>query len=114
MSDERLQKAPNLWMATVRPNGRPHLVLVWFVVSNESWYFVTDPRSVKARNLQRNPYVLLALEDGTHPYVVEGEARPVTPPADVIRLFKEKYDWNITDDGTYSQTFEVHVARRVM
>jgi hypothetical protein len=29
-------------------------------------------------------------------------------------LFKEKYDWDITDDATYSQMFEVRVNRKVM
>jgi F420H(2)-dependent biliverdin reductase len=114
MSDDRLKQAQNMWVATVRPNGRPHLVPIWFVVSDEAWYFVTDPGSVKAQNLQHNPRVSLALEDGSHPYIVEGQACPVAPSAEVIRLFKEKYDWDITGDGTYSQTFEVRVQKKVM
>jgi predicted pyridoxine 5'-phosphate oxidase superfamily flavin-nucleotide-binding protein len=114
MSDDRLKQAQNVWVATVRPNGRPHLVPIWFVEWDGSWYFVTDPRSVKARNLQHNPRICLALEDGSQPYIVEGEACPISPSADVIRLFKEKYDWDITDDATYSQMFEVRVNRKVM
>jgi general stress protein 26 len=114
MSDARLQQAQNMWVATVRPSGRPHLVPIWFVVSDGSWYFVTDPNSVKARNLQHNPCVSLALEDGANPYIVEGEACAVAPSAEVIRLFKEKYGWDVTDDDTYSQTFEVRVKKKVM
>lgn len=114
MSDDRLMRAQNTWVATVRPDGRPHLVPIWFVVSDGAWYFVTDPKSVKARNLQQNSHVSLALEDGSQPYIVEGEAQPVAPPVEVIRLFKEKYGWDITDDDTYSQTFEVRVKKKVM
>ncbi len=112
--NSRLATAKNIWVATVRPDGRPHLAPVWFVAVNGHWYFVTDPKSVKARNLQRNAKISLSLEDGDDPLVIEGEASTVQPSAEVIRLFKEKYDWDITADNQYSQTFEVKVKKRVM
>ena len=114
MTDPRLGAAQNMWVATVRPDGRPHLAPIWFVVSDDRWYFVTDPKSVKARNLHHNRKVALALEDGDDPLVVEGEASPVQPSAEVIQLFKEKYDWDITTDSQYTQVFEVRVKKRVM
>ncbi len=102
----------NVWVATVRPDGRPHLAPVWFVVAQDNkWYVITEPDSVKARNLQRNPKISLALEDGNSPYVVEGEAHVVPPSADVARLFKEKYDWDIEADTRYTQTIEVLVNK---
>jgi PPOX class probable F420-dependent enzyme len=110
----RVDSAQNVWMATVRPDGRPHLVPVWFVVDAGCWYFCTAPGSVKARNLQSNPRVVLALEDGNNPLVVEGEARAVEPAPDVVRKFKAKYDWDITDDTEYTQVFEVSVKKRVL
>jgi PPOX class probable F420-dependent enzyme len=110
----RLATAKNIWVATVRPDGRPHLAPVWFVVNDGHWYFVTDPKSMKARNLQRNSKIALSLEDGDDPLVIEGEARPVEPSAEVIRLFKEKYNWDITTDSQYSQTFEVKAKKQVM
>lgn len=103
----------NVWVATVRPDGRPHLVPVWFVVADGKWYICTEPDSVKARNLQRNPKIALALEDGNTPYVVEGEARPVTPSAEVVRLFQQKYDWNIETESYYTQTYEIVIKKRV-
>jgi PPOX class probable F420-dependent enzyme len=111
---DRVDLAQNVWMATVRPDGRPHLVPVWFVVDDDHWYVCTAPGSVKARNLSQNPRVALALEDGTSPYIVEGEARPVPPPARVVAKFKAKYDWDITADAHYSSLYEVRVRRRVM
>ena len=114
MTDERLATAKNVWLATVKPDGRPHLVPVWFVVLDERWYFVTAPKSVKARNLQKNAHVALALEDGSSPHIVEGQAAVVEPSAEVIELFKQKYDWDITTDSQYPQMFEVRVKRRVM
>jgi len=32
---QRLQSDANLWLATVRPDGRPHLAPVWFVFHAE-------------------------------------------------------------------------------
>ena len=110
----RLEQAKNVWVATVRPDGRPHLVPVWFVVDDDRWYICTAPRSVKARNLMVNPEVALALEDGNQPYVVEGQARPVSPSPAVIDRFKLRYDWDITTDPVYTQVFEVTVRRQVL
>ena len=110
----RLEQARNVWLATVRADGRPHLVPIWFVTAAERWYLCTAPGSVKARNLGANPHLALALEDGDQPYIVEGQARPVTPDPDVIARFKAKYDWDITTDAHYTQVFEVVVTRRVM
>ncbi|MBI5291155.1 MAG: pyridoxamine 5'-phosphate oxidase family protein [Chloroflexi bacterium] len=114
MSAERLSSQRNIWVATVRPDGRPHLAPVWFVAEGKALYFVTDPKSVKARNLQRNPKVAVSLEDGDAPYIVEGLAVVVEPSAEVIALFKHKYDWDITTDKQYTQVYEVSVKKRVM
>lgn len=110
----RLEQARNLWLATVRPNGRPHLVPIWFVVDDGRWYICTAPGSVKARNLQANPRVALALEDGDNPYVIEGTARAVQPSAAVVRKFKDKFDWDITTDTEYGAVFEITVTRQVL
>jgi len=113
MSDERTAKAPTMWMATVRPNGTPHLVPIWFVVVDEKWYFATDPNSVKARNLQQNPAIAISLEDGTNPYVIEGEAKIVKPTKKVADAFLKKYDWDVSDDDDYVM-FEITVKRKVL
>ncbi len=113
-ADEQRLAAANVWMATVRPDGRPHLVPIWFVVDSGRWYICTAPDSVKARNLQANPKIALALEDGSNPYMVEGEARAVTPPPSAVRKFNDKYDWDITADGEYTLVFEVTVTRHVL
>jgi PPOX class probable F420-dependent enzyme len=114
LAASRLDKARNVWVATVRPDGRPHLVPIWFVVDAGRWYICTAPGSVKARNLEANPQAALALEDGDQPYVVEGRARPVPPTASVVARFKAKYDWDITGDAQYSQLLEITVARQVL
>ena len=107
-------EARNVWFATVRPDGRPHLVPVWYVLEGDRWYVCVQANSVKARNLHENPAVSLALEDGDHPWVVEGQARAIEKIASVAEKFKAKYDWDIMSDGQYNQLVEVSVSRRLL
>jgi general stress protein 26 len=110
--ERRLQTEHNLWLATVRRNGRPHLVPIWFVWTGGKIYLCTASSSVKARNVLANPEVSAALEDGSRPVVIEGQARAVevVPPA-VVQAFQHKYDWNISTDDEYDQVFEIEPQR---
>jgi general stress protein 26 len=107
-------QARNVWFATVRPDGRPHLVPIWFVIEGDRWYVCTNAGSVKARNLKANSSVSLALEDGDHPFVVEGQARPVDVTSGVAEKFRAKYDWDITSDSYYTQLIEITVSRQLL
>ena len=112
--DDRLQTALNIWLATARPDGRPHLAPIWFVMAEGRCYICTGGQSVKARNLRANPRVALAVEDGTNAFVVEGAARPVTASSEVIGKFKAKYNWDITADPPYDTVFEIEFEKQVM
>jgi F420H(2)-dependent biliverdin reductase len=106
--ERRLQTEQNLWLATVRPTGTPHLVPIWFVWVAGKIYLCTGSDSVKVRNLRQNPQVSIALEDGTKPIVIEGLAEPIERPhAAVIDEFQRKYDWDITTDDAYTQVIEI-------
>ena len=74
----RLAGARNFWLATVRPDGRPHLMPVWAVWHEEALWFSSSLRSRKIRNLLAEPRCSLSTEDGNHPVVVEGRAEIVT------------------------------------
>ncbi|MBN2499911.1 MAG: pyridoxamine 5'-phosphate oxidase family protein [Anaerolineales bacterium] len=105
----KLEAEKNIWVASVRPNGRPHLVPVWFAWHADQLYICIDPTSVKAKNLSDNNRVALALEDGSKPLICEGEAAQIEQPwpQEVIRIFKQKYDWDITSDTQYTQLVAV-------
>jgi PPOX class probable F420-dependent enzyme len=110
--ERRLQMEQNLWLATVRPTGTPHLVPIWFVWVAGKIYLCTGADSVKVRNLTQNSQVAIALEDGIHPIVIEGRARPIgQTPATVVAEFQRKYDWDITTDDTYTQVIEIEPKR---
>lgn len=106
---QELESQQNIWFASVRPNGRPHLAPVWFVWHAGKLYIGTDPKSVKSANIQQNPHVALALEDGTHPVICEGTARPVGQPwpEDLLAAFFKKYEWNLNTEEQYNQVIEV-------
>ncbi|MGI0016221.1 MAG: pyridoxamine 5'-phosphate oxidase family protein [Nitrososphaera sp.] len=106
---KRLSKERNIWIATVRADGRPHMVPVWFVWLEEKLYVCIEPKSVKGRNLVSNKSVSLALEDGTRPIICEGDARfvPKPWPQAVADIFQEKYGWEISSELQYTQLVEV-------
>jgi PPOX class probable F420-dependent enzyme len=110
--ERRLQTEQNLWLATVRPNGTPHQVPIWFVWVAGKIYLCTGADSVKVRNLMQNPRVSLALEDGSQPLVIEGRARPIGAASrPVVEAFKKKYDWNISTDREYNQVVEIEPTK---
>ena len=74
---EKLEKQKNLWFSSVRVDGRPHLVPVWFVWYEGKIFIGTEPKSVKSNNIRGNPKVVVALEDGSKPVICEGIARPI-------------------------------------
>jgi pyridoxine/pyridoxamine 5'-phosphate oxidase len=96
----RLSQAHAYWIATTRPDGRPHAVPLWGVFVAECFMFSTGAQSLKARNLAANPYVVVGAEPGDDAVVVEGEAELVTDLA-LRRAFAEayaaQYSWNMDD-----------------
>ena len=62
-------------LATVRADGRPHVVPVWFVVDDGDIVFNTWHTSVKARNLRRDHRATIAVDLQEPPYayvMIEG------------------------------------------
>ena len=113
MDNPRLFTERNLWLATVRPNGKPHLIPIWFVWFNERAYLCTPADSVKVRNLRNNPRASIALEDGNAPVIGEGAARVLSAPFDpaLLAVFKAKYDWDIAAESTAHAMIEIAVER---
>ena len=51
-------------MATVGPDGTPHLVAMWYAVIDGQIWFETKSRAQKTVNLRRNPRITVSIEDG--------------------------------------------------
>jgi PPOX class probable F420-dependent enzyme len=55
-------------LATVRADGRPHVVPIWFVLDGDTVVFNTGNTSVKGKNLRRTGQASLSVDDETPPY----------------------------------------------
>jgi PPOX class probable F420-dependent enzyme len=55
-------------IATLLPDGSPHSVPVWVGREGERAAFMTSPRSVKARNIARDPRVSISITDAAQPF----------------------------------------------
>lgn len=76
-AEERLVSSRNYWIATTRPDGRPHVMPVWGVWLEGSVIFGTDRGSRKARNLAASPAVVVHLESGDEVVIIEGPAEEI-------------------------------------
>jgi PPOX class probable F420-dependent enzyme len=75
--EQRLRSELIIWLSTVRPDGRPHLVPVWFLWDGATFLIFSQPKDLKLRNLRQNPNVVLALEtraQGNEVVLIEGQA----------------------------------------
>ena len=64
-------------IASVRADGRPHVVPIWFVLDGDKIVFNTGPHSIKAKNMLRDPRVSISVDEQEPPYsfvTVEGTA----------------------------------------
>jgi PPOX class probable F420-dependent enzyme len=111
-------------LATVGPDGQPHLTAMWYgVVDGEIW-LETKAKSQKAVNLQRDPRVSFLLEDG-HSYDTlrgvsfEGVAEIVDDPDAIFRVgvsVWERYTGPYTDEmkSAVDQMMHKRVAVRIV
>jgi PPOX class probable F420-dependent enzyme len=75
-------------LATVRPDGRPNVVPIWFTLEGSELLFTTGERTLKARNLRANPAVAVSVDEESFPYafvLVEGRASlEALPPPQLL------------------------------
>lgn len=99
----RLHDDARVWMTTLRRrDGSPHVTPMWFVYRSDRWWLSAPASSVKVRNLQADPRVVLALEDGVAPVVAEGAAQlhHTDLPEVIVQFFADKYaGWDIRSNG---------------
>jgi len=90
--EQRLVAAQHYWLASVRPDGRPHTVPRWGVWLDGRFWYDGAATTVHARNLAADPACSLHLESGTDVVVVEGESHPARADAtDLGRRLAEAF-----------------------
>jgi PPOX class probable F420-dependent enzyme len=110
---ERLTRSHDYWVATTRPDGRPHVMPVWGVWWDDALWFSSSVRSSKARNLAADPRCAITTDNPLEPVVLEGTAVAVRD-GEAIRGFGDrlgaKYD---TDYGVDFFDPDVNATYRV-
>jgi PPOX class probable F420-dependent enzyme len=122
--DRLLREEPVVWLSTVREDGRPHLVPVWFSWDGERLVVASKPDAVKVRNVRANPQVMVALgeaEDDFDVGLIEAEAvLPDSPSAALLGdAHFEKYAHRLAEVGlsrdeylaTYAQPIVIGPTR---
>mgnify|MGYP005818194255 CR=1 FL=1 len=74
-------------IATVRPDGRPHVAPVWFDLDGEDIIFTTGQATVKAANLHHDPHVSICVDDEDFPFAfiqIDGVASISTHPDELL------------------------------
>ncbi|HLI08030.1 MAG TPA: pyridoxamine 5'-phosphate oxidase family protein [Ktedonobacteraceae bacterium] len=92
--DLPLRAMRSIWISTTRLDGRPHAVPVWFIWDGKNIYFITRRDMQKAKNLARQPWVIVHAGDGDDVIILEGRVQVVTDEEELNRInaaYQEKY-----------------------
>ena len=95
---ERLEKSHNYWIATSRPGGRAHLMLVWGIWWEDAFWFSTGPRTRKAKNIAADPHCVIGTEKADEAVVLEGTAQEITDRAvwkQIVEVYNAKYGGDV-------------------
>ena len=75
-------------LATVRPDGRPHLTPIWIDLDDDGCVvFTTGADTVKGRALRSEPRVAICVDDDRPPFsyvLIEGTAQVSTDPDEML------------------------------
>jgi nitroimidazol reductase NimA-like FMN-containing flavoprotein (pyridoxamine 5'-phosphate oxidase superfamily) len=90
------------WLATVRPDGRPHVMPILGLWLDDAFYFITGAETRKGKNLAANAECVLTASSHVLPsldVVVEGRATRVTDEGElrrVVAAFGSELEWELT------------------
>lgn len=111
MSDDEvatfLDEGHTMNIATVNPDGRIHLVAMWYAVDDGDPVFWTYAKSQKIKNLERDPKITALVEDGRayeelRGVEVSGRGEIITDRDEVMRLgwlVAERYQGPLTEEA---------------
>ena len=94
--DGQMAKSRNYWIASTRPDGRPHAAPVWGVWYRRRAVLQQRSGSRKARNLAANPEFVVHLESGDDCVILEGRVEVMDSREKLLALgvgdaYKTKY-----------------------
>jgi hypothetical protein len=97
----RLERSHDYWVATVRPDRRPHVMPAWGVWMDDAQWFSSSRGSRRARNLAANAHCAITTDNAYEPVVIEGEAASIDGPAAIgtfVAEINRKYETDYAID----------------
>jgi nitroimidazol reductase NimA-like FMN-containing flavoprotein (pyridoxamine 5'-phosphate oxidase superfamily) len=85
--------AGRYWIASTRPDGRPHLMAVGIVWDDGSFYLVTGAGTQKGKNLAHDPRCVVSVAAPGIDIVAEGEARIIRDEGELQRIATLFSEW---------------------
>ena len=76
-AERRLARGGWFWLATVRPDGAPHVMPLFAAWSGTSFFVASKNRTRKSRNLEAERRCVISTDTGDAHVIVEGVARHV-------------------------------------
>jgi PPOX class probable F420-dependent enzyme len=93
-------------LSTVRDDGRPHVVPVWYYYDGVNILVPTMKGSRKAKNIQKNPHVSIVID------IVEGNPEDVTYLNAKAVVIEGKAETRDDDNGSFARKmYERYVGR---
>ena len=74
---ERMRDALIYWVASVRPDGRPHVTPIWGAWVDDSFWMEGGSNTRRFKNLADNSASVVTVERGDDAIIVEGDAERV-------------------------------------
>lgn len=95
------------WLATVRPDGGPHVMPLGVLWVDGAFYFTAGPATRKAKNLARDPRCVITVATFEFDLVIEGKATKVTDEARLQRIAEvyasEGWQPTVRDGAFYAE-----------
>ena len=91
------------WLATVRPDGGPHLVPLFAAWAGTSFFIASKDRARKSRNLEADSRCVISTDTGDLHVIVEGVAHHVRDEVGLQRAaeaFQAVYGWPTRIQGS--------------
>ncbi len=113
-----LRVEPVVWLSTVCPDGRPHLVPIWFWWDGTSVLVASKPNARKIANLRLNPSCMLAVGDAAADFdvaLIEARAELTSIPTRAVldAGLLEKYRDRMLAIGLQRDEFEATYSQVV-
>lgn len=119
-----LERSEVIWLSSVRPDRRPHVLPMWFSWDGESIKVFSKPHAQKVRNLRLDPSVMVAIGEPGIDFDVElidataelesASTAELLPPEFVAKYRQLMADGQVTPEEyaeVYSQPITIRPQR---